>query len=118
MIWRRSQRPQRGDTVLAVTPDAADMREAYERGRRDERARRRRHPVMMTLLFLAAAVGAVMLVMAASQGSFGRGGVVVDRNLSVAADRAEPMIRDAGANASQALNRAGQSTGDAADKAD
>jgi hypothetical protein len=88
------------------------MRQAYERGRLDERARRRRHPIMMTLTFLAAAVGAAVLAMAAKEGSFARGGVVVDQGLSQAADRAEPVVRDAGANASQALHEAGRKVQD------
>lgn len=68
---------------------AADLREAYERGRRDERASRRRHPVGMTLTFVAAAVGVVLLVLAAVNGSFSRGGGVVDDNLAVAMNRAQ-----------------------------
>ena len=66
---------------------AVDLREAYERGRRDERASRRRHPIGMTLTFVAAAVGLVLLVLAAVNGSFGRGGEVVDQNLAVAMNR-------------------------------
>ena len=62
----------------------ADLREAYERGRRDERASRRRHPVFMTLLFLVAAIGAALLVLAAANGSFGRAGLVIDQSLGSA----------------------------------
>jgi hypothetical protein len=90
----------------------ADLREAYERGRRDERAMRRRHPVLMTLLFLAAAVGAILIGLAAANGSFTRAGGVVDQNLAVAADRAEPAVRDAAASASQSIHDAGRSVSD------
>lgn len=62
----------------------ADLREAYERGRRDERTSRRRHPIFMTILFLVAAVGAALLVLAAANGSFGRAGELVDRSVSQA----------------------------------
>jgi hypothetical protein len=87
--------------------DRADLRTAYERGRQDERARRRRHPVLMTLTFIVAAIGAVLLGMAAYNGSFTRAGGVVDQKLTVAADRAEPAVRGAAADASQAVREAG-----------
>lgn len=92
----------------------ADLREAYERGRRDERSTRRRHPVMMTLTFVAAAVGLVLMGLAAFNGSFTRAGDVVDKNLAVAANKAEPAVRDAASNAGQSLRDAGQSARDAA----
>ncbi len=75
----------------AATEDAhavaADLRQAYERGRRDERASRRRHPLGMTVTFAAAAVGLVLLVLAGVNGSFGRGGEVVDEQLAIATNR-------------------------------
>jgi hypothetical protein len=81
---------------------AVDLREAYERGRRDERASRRRHPIGMTLTFVAAAVGLVLLVLAAVNGSFGRGGEVVDHNLAVAMNRSPaPAVTPAAAPAAQ-----------------
>ena len=85
----------------------ADLREAYERGRKDERAARKRHPVLMTLTFAAAAVGAVILTLAAINGSFTSAGGVVDQNLRIAAARAEPQVRDAAAQAGQSLKDAG-----------
>ena len=87
----------------------ADLREAYERGRRDERASRRRHPVAMTLTVAAALVGVVLLALAAVNGSFGRAGVVVDEHLNTAVTNAEPQVRDAAAQAGQSLRDAGQS---------
>lgn len=66
----------------------ADVREAYERGRKDERASRRRHPVGMTLLFAAALCGVVLLALAAINGSFRAGGSVADQTLSAAVDQA------------------------------
>lgn len=101
------------------TPDAldkADLREAYERGRSDERSRRKRHPVLMTVTFLLAAVGLVLLAMAAVNGSFMRGGNVVDQQLNVAADRAAPAVNEAASNAGQSLREAGQSAKSRAEK--
>ena len=86
----------------------ADLREAYERGRRDERAMRKRHPVLMTFTFIAAAIGVVLIALAAVNGSFSTAGNVVDKNLAVAANRAEPAVRDAAANAGQAVRDVGQ----------
>ena len=87
----------------------ADLRDAYERGRRDERASRRRHPVAMTLTVIAALVGVVLLGLAAVNGSFSRAGGVVDENLNTAVTNAEPQVRDAAAQAGQSLRDAGQS---------
>lgn len=86
----------------------ADLREAYERGRSDERAARKRHPIAMTVTVAAAAVGLVVMGLAAVNGSFSRAGGVVDQNLTVAADKAEPVVRDAASNAGQSLRDAGQ----------
>jgi hypothetical protein len=89
--------------------DRADLRDAYERGRRDERASRRRHPVAMTLTVAAALVGVVLLMLAAVNGSFSRAGQVVDEKLNIAVTKAEPRMRDAATQAGQSLRDAGQS---------
>jgi hypothetical protein len=86
---------------------AKDLREAYERGRRDERASRKRHPVMMTLTFVAAIVGVGALALAAANGSFGRAGGVVDDNLASAVTQAQPKVQDAASQASKSLHDAG-----------
>jgi hypothetical protein len=103
MIAGRLDKDQRASDAL----DKADLREAYERGRKDERAARKRHPLLLTVTFLLALVGVVLLAMAAAQGSFMRAGGVVDRQLSVAADRAAPAIDEAASNAGQSLRDAG-----------
>jgi hypothetical protein len=93
----------------ATTSDAvekADLREAYERGRRDERGRRKRHPIGMTLTFAAAAVGVVVLALALVNGSFGAAGMAMDQGLQIA----KPV-------ASQAAVNAGSQLRDAADQA-
>lgn len=85
----------------------ADVREAYERGRKDERASRRRHPVFMTLTFIAAICGVALLVLAAINGSFASGGRVADQSLGLVVQRAEPQVRDAASQAGQKLHDAG-----------
>ena len=98
---RLGDEPKSPDTM-----DKADLRDAYERGRRDERGRRRRHPIGMTLTFAAAAVGVVVLVLALVNGSFGAAGDTVDHGLRIA----RPV-------ASQAASTAGTQIRDAADQA-
>lgn len=73
----------------------ADLREAYARGRRDERRIRRRHPLGMTLTFLAAAAGAALLGLAGANGSFAGGGAVVDGGLRALAAWAGPAATEA-----------------------
>ena len=85
----------------------ADVREAYERGRKDERASRRRHPILMTLTFVAAICGIALLTLAAVNGSFSVGGAVADQNLKAAVKKAEPQVRDAAGQAGQSLRDAG-----------
>ena len=91
-------------------PDAlkADLREAYERGRRDERAARKRHPLLMTVTFVLALVGVALLVLAAVNGSFTGAGGVVDEKLNIAANRAGPALGEAASNAGQSLRDAGE----------
>jgi hypothetical protein len=90
-----------GRAVAAADAHAigADLREAYERGRRDERGSRRRHPVFMALTFACALVGLVLLALAGVNGSFTDAGAVVDRNLQVAAHRAGPAMSQAASDA-------------------
>ena len=83
-----------------------ELREAYNRGRRDERASRKRRPFLMTVLFIAAAVGLAVLVLAATNGSFGGAGQVMDQNLTTAADKAAPVVRDAASSAGQTVRDA------------
>ena len=95
----------------------ADIREAYDRGRKDERASRRRHPIFMTFLFVAAICGVVLVALAAVNGSFSRGGDVADRGLQSAVNTAEPQVRDAASQAGQSLRDAGQAAKAKADNA-
>lgn len=92
----------RAGDAPAAADYRADLHEAYERGRREERAGRRRHPIGMTLTFALALVGVVVLVLAAINGSFGGAGQTIDRSLT----RAGPV-------ASQAASAAGEQVRDA-----
>ncbi|WP_269715212.1 hypothetical protein [Caulobacter sp. NIBR2454] len=66
----------------AFTSDAGLVREAYERGRKDERSRRRDSPLLVCLVVLLALAGAVALTTAATHGgSFAEGGAAIDRAL-------------------------------------
>ncbi len=87
------------------------VRQAYDRGRRDERARRpRRHgaPFLTLIVLMAAAVGAGAIYLGVSQGSFSRGGQVVDQQISGVAQPASQATRNAANRAGDALANAGQ----------
>ena len=87
--------------------EEAEIREAYLRGCRDERARRRRSPLIMMGISFAALAGAGMLAVSVWQGSFARGGAVVDQQIAYAADTAQPKLRAAAGDARKVLVRAG-----------
>lgn len=91
MLWKRRNTISNETTAH----EGHEIREAYERGRRDERKARKRHPIMMTLTVAAAMVGGVVMVLAAKEGSFARSGGIVDHGLAVATNRAEPVMMDA-----------------------
>jgi hypothetical protein len=107
MIGGRLKRQDNSPDAL----DRADLRAAYEHGRRDERALRKRHPVLMTLTFVAALVGVALMVLAAIHGSFGRAGGVVDQQLNAAADQAGPAVHQAASGAGRRLHDAAKSAG-------
>jgi hypothetical protein len=93
--------------------DAAreEIERAYQRGREDEARRHRSHPILAILVFAAAALGAGMIYLAAHEGSFTRGGQVVDQKLASAADTAHSASQTAAAatvNAGQDVQSAGQ----------
>lgn len=99
---RTSATPGEPETVRAsLTGD--EVREAYERGRRDGRAERKRHPMGMTFLFAAAIVGVGVLAYAVFEGSFEGGGDRLDRDLTAAVKEAEPKVRNAVRDAGQQI---------------
>lgn len=94
--------------VEVVNPVAdADLKAAYECGRRDERSRRRGHPVIALAVSTVAVIGAGIIGIAASYGSFTGGGQVIDRQLSIAAGQAEMASRDAAIATGEAVRDAG-----------
>jgi hypothetical protein len=110
MVDARLDADERAEIRAGAVDDhavAKDLREAYERGRRDERGARKRHPVMVTLTVVAAVVGVGALALAAMNGSFGRAGGVVDDNLATAVTQAQPKVQDAASQAAKSLKDAG-----------
>jgi len=97
---------------------SAEWRDAYERGRRDERARRPTFSLVSVAVLMAAIVGGGAVFLAAREGSFTRGGEVVDHTLSTAADKAQAPIRGAADRTGAALEHAGQSLKDKAGSGD
>ena len=95
------------------------VRDAYERGRRDERARRRPGLSLVSLaVVMAAVVGGGALYLAAREGSFAQGGAVVDHSLSNAGAKAQAPLRGAADQAGSALEHAGQDIKDKAGTGD
>jgi hypothetical protein len=105
------RRPTVGPVVLDAPADPArdqQVLDAYARGKRDAKDARKRHPMGMTFLFVAAAVGLAVTAYAVYSGSFAGGGQRLDRDLAVAADKAQPVMREAAHDAGQALKDAAQ----------
>lgn len=91
-------------------PDQRDAFAAGKReGRREERARHHGHPLIGLLVAVVAVIGAAMLALAVREGSFTKGGQVVDQNLSAAAGQAQTAGAGALAKTGQAIQDAGQS---------
>ncbi len=89
-----------------------DQRGAYvagvREGRLDERRRRRGHPVLGLVVGLVAVAGAAFLALAVREGSFSRGGQVVDQKLTAAADEAKAAGQTAAVKTGQAIETAGE----------
>ncbi len=109
-FWKYRRRPAVVDTTVAGPPD---RRDAFEEGRRqgrlDERRRRHGHPLLKFAVVIVAVAGAAVVALAAHEGSFSRGGAVVDQNLSAAATNAQVSSAQAVAQAGQAVKDAGTS---------
>jgi len=84
----------------------ATINQAYDKGRRDEAGRHRGHPILGLALGLAAAVGAVVVFYAVREGSFSRGGAVVDNKLAAAASSAGPALANAASTAVPRIEQA------------
>jgi hypothetical protein len=99
-----------------VHPTAADVEAAYKRGRKDGRASKRRSPLLTLAVAVVALAGAGVIALAAREGSFSRGGQVVDQKLAVAADQAVISSRDAATAAAEAARDAGHTLRNSADR--
>ena len=87
------------------------VRQAYDRGRRDERARRPRRrgaPLLTFIVLLAAAAGAGAIYLGVEQGSFSRGGQVVDQKIQSVTQPASQASRSVADRTGAALENAGQ----------
>ncbi|MGE5567036.1 MAG: hypothetical protein ACM3YN_12910 [Parcubacteria group bacterium] len=95
------------DTVALTDKD---LRDAYDRGRRDEAVRHRRNWLWTIIEALLALVGVIVLVLAALNGSFERGGRVIDEQLWSARVEATPAIQNAASSATNAVRDARDTT--------
>lgn len=71
----------------------AELRAAYERGRKEERARHKRSPFLAMALVAAALIGGTSVVLAAKEGSFRDGGALMDAGVTTAAREAVPTLK-------------------------
>lgn len=117
-LWDRLRTPRTavapsGETVVVETPGEirAKMNEAYDKGRHDEARRHRSHPIINLALVLIAAVGAVVVFYAVREGSFSRGGAVVDNKLATAASSAGPALAQAASTAVPTIEHAAHVAG-------
>jgi hypothetical protein len=111
--YERGRRAGRDDVNERglINEHDVNVRHAYDRGRRDERARhprRRGSPVLTTVLFLAACAVAFAVYLGVSQGSFTGGGQTLDQSLANAKQQAAQAGRNAADHAGDALRNAGQ----------
>lgn len=88
------------------SPSDADVRDAYKKGRQDEKARRKSHPILALVVFALALVGAVMLFLAMREGSFSGAGKAADANIAVAAAEAPGVARNAATEVGEAARNA------------
>lgn len=110
-VYVKGQQDAHAADRAVINERNSAVRQAYDRGRRDERARRpRRHgaPFFTFIVLAAALVGVGAIYLGVSQGSFGRGGQVVDQKLGAVAQPATQATRSAADRAADALENAGQ----------
>ena len=83
-------------------PDHDAVKDAYDLGRRDERAarRRRRRPLAAVAVAVLALTGAGVTGLAAVEGSFASSGQIIDRQVAMAASHVQAARRDASASLS------------------
>lgn len=105
-FWTRTQ--QRASQA----GHAHDVKAAYDKGRRDERASRKRHPFVMGGMVILAAAGASLITLAAIKGSFGEAGEVADHSIAAAAESTAPVVQSAVSGMADAARETGQKVSD------
>ncbi len=113
-FWKYRERDAVVDAdgqVHHVGPSDADVRAAYDTGRRDERARHKSHPFLALMVIAVAVVGGIMLFLAIREGSFSGAGQVADQQIAVAQAEAPGVI----ANASQKAGEVARDVGERVD---
>lgn len=83
-------------------------RDAYERGRADERSRHKRNPLLTFLIVLAAAIGLVVTFLAVREGGFSGAGQVIDREAQAAREAAARAAAEATDETGEALQDTGR----------
>lgn len=95
-----------GDVRETVALTEKERRDAYDRGRRDEAVSHRRNWLWVIVEGLLALVGVIVLVLAGLNGSFERGGRVIDEQLWYARVEATPLVQNAASSATNAVRDA------------
>ncbi|HEY1414746.1 MAG TPA: hypothetical protein VGF42_02545 [Caulobacteraceae bacterium] len=106
--WARRAAPAPATGQTPQVP-RAELLSAYRNGRLDEAKRRHGSPLLAFIGLVACAAVALMVYLAAQNGSFSNGGAVVDHNLANASQRVQAPIKNAESKAGNALENAGQS---------
>jgi hypothetical protein len=109
--WTFADRPAAAEQPVGVDTDTfkAELKHAYDRGRDEARARRPGFGLVGFLMLVIAACGAVLLALAAEQGSFAGGGQVIDNTLAQATGRIS-AVTDAASHAATAPAATNQAT--------
>lgn len=97
-------------TTPAVDPGLTRevRKDAYERGRADERARHKRNPLLTFLIVLAAAIGLVVTFLAIREGGFSGAGQVIDQEAQEAREAAARAGAEVADESGEALQDAGR----------
>lgn len=105
-FWNyRDRKPvEEVEEVRHVGPSEAEVDAAYDKGRRDERARHRSHPILALVVTVIALVGGTMIYLAAREGSFAQGGQVMDKQLAQASQNAQVASQDVAQTAQTKLH--------------
>ena len=101
----RDRKPVEVEEVRRVGPTESDIEAAYDKGRRDERARHRSHPVLTLVVAVIALLGGAMIYLAAREGSFARGGMVMDHQIAQASQNAQVASQDVAQTAQTKLHQ-------------